>query len=239
MPSLIFDIETVGENFDELDGTTQGVLTRWIEQEAGEDEGAYAAALADLKDGLGFSPLTGQIVAIGVIDAERDSGGVYFQAPGEAAKEWEEEGFTYRIMGEKEMLEKFWELAGRYTAFITFNGRQFDVPYLLLRSAVHKVKPTKDLMSNRYLSSQRFDAKHVDLYDQLTFYGALRRHSSLHMFCRAFGIPSPKAGGVTGDDVAGLFREKKFTQIAQYNARDLASTKALYHHWRQYLTFNQ
>ena len=35
-----------------------------------------------------------------------------------------------------------------------------------------------------------------DLLDQLTFYGASRRFS-LDFYCRAFGIPSPKAGGVT------------------------------------------
>jgi len=63
MSTLIFDIETVGEDFDRLDETSQDVLTRWITREAESSE-QYAAALADLKNGMGFSPLTGQIVAI-------------------------------------------------------------------------------------------------------------------------------------------------------------------------------
>lgn len=70
MSTLIFDIETVGKDFDAVDDTTQAVLTRWIKHEAASDED-YATALADLKNGLGFSPLTGQIVAIGVSDGER------------------------------------------------------------------------------------------------------------------------------------------------------------------------
>ena len=32
MPKLIFDIETIGENFDELDSATQEVLTKWIKK---------------------------------------------------------------------------------------------------------------------------------------------------------------------------------------------------------------
>ena len=31
---LVFDIETIGSDFDSLDHTTQEVLTRWIKKEA-------------------------------------------------------------------------------------------------------------------------------------------------------------------------------------------------------------
>ena len=37
MSKLIFDIETVGENFDELDETTQEVLTKWIKKESANE----------------------------------------------------------------------------------------------------------------------------------------------------------------------------------------------------------
>ena len=66
---LVFDIETIGESFDALDKTTQDSLTRWIEKDAGDKE-EYGLLLDDLKQGLGFSPLTGEIVAVGVLDAE-------------------------------------------------------------------------------------------------------------------------------------------------------------------------
>lgn len=234
MPKLIFDIETVGENFDELDKTTQEVLTRWIERES-NSETEYKDALTNLKNELGFSPLTGEIVAIGVLDCEKNKGAVYFQAPGTPDFENEEDEIKFKSMTEKEMLENFWSGIKSYQEFISFNGRSFDVPYLMIRSAIHGIRPSKDLMFNRYLNSQKFDAKHIDLLDQLTFYGAVRRKGSLHLWSRAFGIESPKAQGVTGDDVAGLFKEKKYLEIAKYNVGDLRATKELFERWEKYV----
>lgn len=233
MSTLIFDIETTGEDWNSLDQTTQEMLTRWLKKESYDDD-EYQAALAEIKDGLGFSPLTGSIVAIGVLDAEKNKGAVYYQAPGQTNSDQEENGISYKQKTEKEMLESFWQGALQYENFVSFNGRGFDVPFLMLRSAIHKIKPTKNLMSNRYLSLQR-GCHHVDLMDQLSFYGATRRKGSLHLYCRAFGITSPKTSGVTGDDVAGLFKQKKFLDIAKYNALDLFATKALFEYWRDYL----
>jgi DNA polymerase elongation subunit (family B) len=236
MATLVFDIETVGEDFDAMDETTQEILTWWLKKQSLADS-EYEAQLAELKDGLGFSPLTGSIVAIGVLDLEKDKGCVYFQAPGETIADFEEEGIKYKALSEKEMLQAFWDGAKQYQTFVTFNGRAFDVPFLMVRSAVQGVKPSKDLMSNRYLSSQKYDAKHVDLFDQLSFYSAVRKPGNLHMWCRAFGIDSPKADGVSGDDVKMLFDEKRFTDIARYNVRDIRATGALYQKWREYFSF--
>ncbi len=233
---LIFDIETVGVDFESLDKATQENLTRWIRKEsAGEEE--YEVALEELKSGLGFSPLTGEVIVIGVLDHYRNEGVVYFQAPGEKHKEWSEEGITFKQMDEEGMLRKFWEGAQKYDYFITFNGRGFDVPFLMVRSAVHNIRPTKDLMRGRYIYQHSPDAIHIDLQDQLSFYGALRRKGSLHLWSRVFGIESPKASGITGDDVSKLFKEKKFVDIAKYNVGDLKATKALYERWEKYLSF--
>ena len=236
MPKLIFDIETVGENFDELDEMTKDVLTKWIKKES-ESKAEFQEALKDLKEGLGFSPLTGEIVAIGVLDYEKNKGAVYFQAPGENMSESEENGIKFKPMTEKEMLESFWNGAKNYQEFVSFNGRGFDVPFLMIRSAIHEIRSTKDLMSNRYLSSQKFESKHIDLFDQLTFYGAVRKKGNLHLWSRAFGIESPKIHGITGDDIGKLFKEKRFLDIAKYNVGDLLATKQLYEYWERYLKF--
>lgn len=268
---LIFDIETIGVDFDSLDKTTQENLTRWIKKESSsEDE--YKQELQELKNGLGFSPLTGEIVVIGVLDCQKNQGVVYFQAPehiiikkttsdgkeiislekeeaaqsrterssgarqapGENIGEFKEDNFIFKQATEKEMLEKFWQGAKEYGEFIGFNSRGFDVPFLMTRSVVHGIKPTRNLMEGRYLYQQR-DAKHIDLQDQLTFYGATRKRGSLHLWSRLFNIKSPKSGGVTGDDVGRLFKEKKFLEIAKYNAGDLKATKELYEKWNVYL----
>lgn len=234
MPKLVFDIETVGEDFELMDELTKENLTAWIKREA-ESEADYDKQLADLKDGLGFSPLTGQIVALGVYDLDRDQGVVYFQAPGDTVSEFSQDNFKFKPMTEREMLESFWDGVLRYNEFISFNGRAFDVPFINARSAINGVAISKDLMSNRYLGSQKFGSVHVDLLEQLSYYGAVRKKGSLHLWCRAFGIKSPKSDGVAGDDVARLFQEKKFADIARYNVGDLIATKELYERWRNYL----
>jgi len=201
MAKLVFDIETLGDNFEALDEATQSSLTRWIERDS-HDDAEYRRLLEDLKNGLGFSPLTGQIVVLGVYDVEKEHGVVYFQAPGESIGNLQEGNITYKQTTEAEMLELFWKGALQYKEFISFNGRAFDVPFLMIRSAICGVRPTKNLISNRYANYQKEEALHIDLLDQLSFYGALKRKGSLHLWCRAFGIESPKANGVTGDDVA-------------------------------------
>lgn len=236
MAKLVFDIETVGEDFDTLDKTTRDSLTRWLKKES-ESEEEYKIALEELKAGLGFSPLTGQIAAIGVLDVERNLGAVYYQSPGlttsQVVSDFEEEGVTFRAMGEKEMLQKFWEGATKYQQFISFNGRAFDAPFLLVRSAVHGIRPTVNLMPYRYAN----DTAHLDLLDQLTFYGAARKKGNLHLWSRVFGIKSPKTEGITGEDIGQLFKEGKYLDIARYNVGDLRATRELYLIWERYVRF--
>ncbi len=236
MKKLVFDIETIGEDFEILDETTKDVLTRWIKRES-YDSDKYEKAFVDVKNGLGFSPLTGKIVAIGVYDIEKERGAVYFQSPNLKIEEFEEKGIKYKPMSEASMLERFWKLAEFYEEFISFNGRSFDVPFLMIRSAINNIKPSKNLVGKRYLGTHIKEARHVDLLDQLTFYGTVRKKGNLHLWSRAFGIKSPKSEGVTGDDIGKLFMEEKYLDIAKYNAGDLYATKELYLKWEKYLKF--
>lgn len=232
MATLIFDIETVGEVWNTFDITTKEVLMRWVKRTT-KTENEREAGEKDIREGLGFSPLTGSIVAIGLYDLERCHGLVYYCGLGNDT-EIEYGDFIFKVRSEKEMLEDFWEGAKSYDTFVTFNGRGFDVPFLNLRSAIQGIRPSHDLMDGRYLYQQK-QVRHVDLQDQMTFYGAMQRKPSLHLFCRAFGILSPKVDGIAGDDVAELFHSKKFRDIAEYNARDVIATTALYKKWLEYL----
>lgn len=236
MPTLVIDIETVGEEFEALDTVTKESLTASAQRGAASEEEA-SRRLKNVAQELVFSPLTGYIVVIGMLDVDRDKSVVYFQSPGKEQQEFEEDGVTYKPKGERDMLADFWQGAKNYTEFVTFNGRGFDVPYLLLRSAIHRVRPTKNLMANRYLASQPYNAKHVDLAEELSFYGAARR-KSLHLHCRAFGITSPKEEGIAGEDVGKLFAAGNYNDIARYNARDIRATKELYQYWNDYLRFS-
>lgn len=235
MSALIFDIETVGEKFEDMDEHTQNVLTKWI-RENSETEEEYNREEEKLKNRLGFSPLHGEIVAIGVLDSHHDKGAVYFQSPNTQIDNFEQDGVKFEAMSEREMLEKFWSVAEQYSTVSGFNSRSFDAPFINVRSAVHDIRPSVDLMAGRYLYQQR-NVKHIDLLDQLSYYGAVWKKGNLHLWSRAFGISSPKEGDLQGDEVGAYFEAGKYTDIAEYNAADLYATRELYLKWNEYLNF--
>lgn len=233
MSYLVFDIETIGKPYEEFSEKSKDIFKEWAARNATSDE-YFERELEAVKEGLPFSPFYGEVVSIAVLDGD-GNGGVYFQAPEGDLEDWEDEdGIKYRVGGEADILERFWDVARHYDTFVTFAGRMFDAPYLLIRSAVHKIKPTKNLMSNRYLGMQR-GAKHVDLADQLSFYGAMRRHPKLHFVTEAFGIESPKQDDMEGKEVPQAFRDKRYKEIAEYNFADVVATKEVYEIWSEYI----
>ncbi|MSR68721.1 hypothetical protein EXS66_02985 [Candidatus Saccharibacteria bacterium] len=231
---LVFDIEMVGEDFDKFDKATVKDLTKNL-PDPKKDPLGYEKSMQDLKRNLVFSPLTGKIVAIGVYDVDEQKGAVYYDTNGKKAKDTEIKGIKYVAMNEAEMLTKFWGLAEITDEFISFFGRRADVPYMMIRSAVHGIRPSKDLVSNRYNSTGLRGATHHDLFDLLTFHGGAMYKGSLHRWCRAFGIKSPKESGMDGSDVGPAYDSGKYLAIAKYNAEDLLATGKLFHYWDQYL----
>jgi DNA polymerase elongation subunit (family B) len=223
MARIILDIETVGRDFTSLDKEMQDYFLRWAET---EDE------VQEVKESLSFYPLTGEIVAIGMLNPDTMKGAVYYQTPGDPLLPFEEDGINFQSGTEKEIIMRFWDSMKSYDQIITFNGRTFDCPFLMVRSAVHRIKPSRDLMPNRY------NASHIDLLDQLTFYGASRKRFSLDMWCRTFGIKSPKSEGITGYEVKGLFASGRYVDIARYCLGDLKATKELLVYWENYIRFS-
>lgn len=223
MSRVIFDIETVGREFTSFDKGTQDYLLKWAET---DDD------IKEVKESLSFYPLTAEIVVIGMLNPDTMRGAVYFQTPDGSYASFEDNGISFKPGTEKEILQVFWGAIKNYDQFITFNGRTFDCPFIMIRSAVHRIKPSRDLMPNRY------SGPHVDLLDQLTFYGASRRRFSMDMWCKAFGIKSPKSEGITGYDVRGLYLSGKYIDIARYCLGDLMATKELLSYWEDYIKFS-
>jgi DNA polymerase elongation subunit (family B) len=222
MSKIIVDIETVGIDFETLDEKSREYLFKYGETEEKKEE---------IRKKLSLYPLTGQIVAIGMLNPDTGKGTVLYQNKNAGPEKTEEKGIIYESGSEKEILEKFWELVKTYGQVVTFNGRGFDAPYLMLRSAVNKIRTTKNLMGYRY------DAKeHCDLMEQLTFYGAVRKYN-LDFYAKAFGIKSSKDEGIDGSMVGDFYKEGKYLDIARYCWRDLVTTKELYEYWDKYLKF--
>jgi len=231
MATLIFDLETVGQKWEDIPESTQYTLTKWIGRQPTSDEEKDRLS-EGVKERLGLSPLTGQIVSLALYDIERKLGTVYFVADG-SVTDYKNTNTTYKVRTETEILEDFWETARSYDIFVTFNGRSFDIPFLLHRSIICNVRPSVELMSNRYLTQQSYPY-HVDLLDEYTFYGAMPRRPSLQLLCGAYGIAYEKEG-MGGEDIAEFFLQKKFRDIAEKNAADVLATTELYERWKQYL----
>jgi len=220
MSRVVLDIETLGHPFDSFDSVQQEYLLKFASTE--EER-------ADVIQKLSLHPFTAQIIAIGMLNPDTDRGKVLFQS-GNSSETFSADGKVQYISGsEAEIVQSFWEDIPKYNQFITFNGRGFDCPFLLLRSAILGIKPTRNLMPYRFDSSG-----HCDLLEQLTFYGATRKFS-LDFMCKAFGIESPKSHCVTGLDLGRLFSEGRFQEIAEYCLGDLRATAELYRRWNDYL----
>ncbi len=222
MSKVIFDIETSGVKFDSLDKERQDYLLKFAETDEEKEEA---------KQKLALYALTAEVVAIGMLNPETDKGVVYYQNNNGGTEEVSEDGILYKSGTEKEILDYFWEAMKSYDQFITFNGRGFDCPFLMTRSAILKSAPTKNLMPYRFSTDV-----HIDLLEQLTWQGAVRKFS-LDFFCKAFGIDSPKDNGITGLDVPILYNKGKYLEIAKYCVGDLVATKELYDRWNEYINF--
>ncbi len=220
MSRVIFDIETLGKDFGSLDEPSREYLMRWADTEQEKQE---------VIESLSFYPHTAEIIALGMYNYDTSKGVVYYQSPGKDAGPVEEEGITYEVKDEKGILMSFWEVINHYDEFVTFNGRGFDCPFIIVRSALHKIKPTRDLMPYRY------KGPHIDLFDQLSFFGATRKKFSLDMWCRTFGIVSPKDEGIKGEDVKQIFEEGRYLDIARYCGRDIVATGELMKCWEEYI----
>ena len=222
MSRVVIDIETLGFPFESFDEVRQEYLLKFAETDAEREEAVRK---------LSLYPTTAQIIAIGMLNPDTNHGKVIFQAEERIDTFSEDEQVHFVSCSEEEILGQFWNDVTKYDQFVTFNGRGFDCPFLLLRSAILRIKPSRNLMPYRYDASI-----HCDLLDQLTFYGATRKFS-LDFYCKSFGIESPKSHGITGLDLGRLFGEKRFRDIADYCLGDVRATAELFRRWEENLKF--
>lgn len=235
MARLVFDIETSALPLDQLDAAQQEYLFR--ECERLPDEVSSQRRRAEIQQQFNLWPFTAQVVCVAMINAETSRGQVLFTATDHTEEEVADRAVRFvACPDEADLLARFWDVAQHYEHIVTFNGRGFDVPFVYLRSALLEVPISrKDWLGYRFQTEP-----HCDLAEQLTFYGVsgrdgAARRFNLDFYCKAFGIPSPKAHGVTGLDVNRLLQEGRFREIAEYCLRDVQATLELYRIWKERL----
>lgn len=220
MSRVVFDIETLGYSLETFDTVQQDYLLKFADTEEKREEAIQK---------LSLYPVTAQVIAVGMLNPDTNVGKVFYQSGAQEQFLSDDGKVEFRSGDEKELITWFWESVKHYDQFITFNGRAFDCPFLMLRSAILGIKPTRNLIPYRYDASV-----HCDLLEQLTFYGAVRKFN-LDFYCKAFGIKSPKSEGITGLDLGNLYREKRFKEIATYCLGDVQAIAELYRRWNDFL----
>jgi hypothetical protein len=134
---------------------------------------------------------------------------------------------SVRFMEDRQPLERIDELL-RGRSAISYNAGGFDFRVLVLLAQASRKFCLPALMAaaaeSRYVS-----ARHVDLADKYSHFGAARG-ASLAMLCERLGIAAKIAAH--GDEVGQLYDQGEIEKISEYCQGDVASTLLLHAHFR-------
>ncbi len=239
---LVFDIETTSNDWESFSESQQEYLLRGLETDEQIEKRKWELAL---------TPFTGSVVCIGLMLMHKNDSNEWeminkaafstkIDFEGDEREEIElSNGDKCYVNSEMKIIDDFWKILNKYptSQLVTFNGRNFDCPFLMLRSAVYGIRPSRNLMAGTKFNYPL----HIDLADELTFYagfgfGATKRFN-FDFYARSFGITSPKSEGVDGSMVNELYKENKVAEIAEYCLRDVSATWDLFKIWNNFLRF--
>ena len=216
--AFVVDIETETPTFDSLSPEEQEYFT-----ERSQKDQKYSNTMdQSLTAAYGLS----KILCIGTYRTDRNSGVLLQEGEASTPKSSAEDYVIIRG-DEKHMLEQFW---GRAKAaaddklrLVTFFGEAFDMPTIMIRSAMLGVTPSVYAQSSRYGKKSTY---HLDLNTVLSFRGSGKNYS-LAYWCRRFDIKSPK-DDMKGSMVAEAYRAGRIDDIGRYCMRDVKATVELY-----------
>jgi predicted PolB exonuclease-like 3'-5' exonuclease len=211
MPAkLVFDIETSALSDDDLlsvipfvdtkepprgniklEETWKKKVKEWNAPQASKKR--ETEHIDKLKKRGALDPLTGHVLAIGV---------KFDKGDGEEVKIFE--GI------EKTMLEDFWTLLGWFTQraepVYTYNGTSFDLPFLVNRSRLYRIKPSNYLGRPLVNDYGKLPTTFVDIAK--VWSGPYRGNFDMPRFeqlCSLFSIKA-KSDGFRGDSFSRLYR---------------------------------
>jgi predicted PolB exonuclease-like 3'-5' exonuclease len=127
------------------------------------------------------------------------------------------------------MLADFADFMAKWgPSIVTWNGRGFDLPVLMLRSLRYGVTAPWYYRGTKYRYRYSTE-RHIDLCDVFADHGATRM-TSLHGAARLIGLPGKE--GVDGSQVEALFRTGQMDVLRGYCLSDVAQTAFLFLRYR-------
>lgn len=209
MKSCVFDIETAPLADRDI---PPALVTKLRESEGSEG----------WRQRLGLYAPAASVIVIGMLNPETRVGEVLYDnryGPIESLRAPSDTVISVHGGSEETILERFWSVIGTYDRVITYNGRIFDVPFLMQRSLIRNLAISRNLITGR-------QPEHVDLAEILTLRRATRMYG-LGIWAQAIGAPSPKEGAVSGPTVHEVFAMRRTKEIAEYCLGDVQATATL------------
>lgn len=131
---------------------------------------------------------------------------------------------------EKNILNRFWKYMEKVQPdrIITFNGYNFDMPFIDIRSKLNKIPPSVEFNTTKWRmeNSNHFDCMQL-LSAKENFLNV-----ALEISCRLVGVEVP-GDRVRGEEIPNLFSQGDFEHIKIHCVQDLEMTEQLYQRLEQ------
>lgn len=178
-----------------------------------------------------LSPLTGRVILVGLMTDSTDI------ANSLSAKPYASTGFFYRNIGldgnnERQVIEETMNLVGQifkdtntYETLVTYNGKRFDLPFLIYRAMIYNIKKPFSLPSYSELTNVYNNTYHVDLFDS-NVKGSLTDWS--------FICGDSNELGVNGGQIWNMFENKEYQNIINKNIMDCFQVGLIYNRMKDW-----
>jgi len=224
---LTIDIETyqddLPENYLKWKVGQIKAPSNW--KDADKIEKYISEAKLEAMDKLALSPLTGKIILIGLMtdDSKLNFTNKFNLSNGK-------EVYYKGLAGdEPDILKEFWDIFGKYTLnnvdTVTYNGKLFDLPFIMNRSLMKKITLPRRFSMSDYLSKYRH-TPHLDVYQ---WFGS----GSLVEWAYRFGITDSLERD--GNKIGIWYQPGLMQKVIDKNIIDVAQTSELYQYIKNML----
>lgn len=211
---IVLDIETIGN--DKLSQAYIDWKTNDKVPKNYKDPFKIEEAKKEAAEKFGLSPRSGKIVHIGICNN--------FNFEGVSEKH-----FRIGSGEEKDLLESVWSYI--HNAFligadmVTFNGKAFDLPYMIMRSMISGANKPVSLSMAPYLKKTfpGQESHHIDLYE----FVQMSDGGSLNEWTYITGLQSEELEN-RGSEIQAMWDAGDYDGIEKKNSDDIKRTMAFY-----------
>lgn len=196
---------------------------------------------------LAINPHTGKVILIGMLTDVQKNDTIWEAITFPEGADAMEQTTIYQILlgldgkSEADILKMTWECISEMLddggQIITYNGKAFDIPYLIRRSIILNIQPTHrrggtNIFYPYDLIKKYSSEAHLDLFEKLNpNYGDF---VSLNKWAYVMGITTDM--GSKGSDVGEWFEKGEFDKIKEHCSEDLWKTFWVYERMKPWLT---